>query len=74
MKLITDTLTGRPYDMAADVWGIIRKLPNHPTARHPMGQRYATLERAALLHFDGGLPVEEADRLALQIEADQSGL
>lgn len=47
-----------------------RDLSTRPTERHPMGLRYAVLERAAIMHYDGGLPVDEADAAAWDLEVD----
>lgn len=51
--------------MASEHWARIRELSDRPTERYPLGLRTAVLERAAILHFDGGLPIEEADARAL---------
>ncbi len=54
--------------MTRAAWDIVSKLPNHPTAKHPLGQRTAVLERAAILHYEAGVPFPEADERALVLE------
>ncbi len=50
--------------MTPDFLTRVRELSTIPTAEHPFGQRHAVLERAAIMHFDGGLPLAEADAKA----------
>jgi hypothetical protein len=54
--------------MTRAAWEIVSKLPNHPTPKHPLGQRTAVLERSAILHFEAGVPFPEADERALVLE------
>lgn len=48
----------------------LRKLSTMPTERHPFGLRHAVLERAAILHYEAGLPLADADAQAWALEVD----
>jgi len=50
--------------MSGDIIARARDLSTRPTARHPLGLRYAVIERAAILHYDAGMSLEEADAAA----------
>lgn len=49
-----------PEGMTAPTWERISRLP--------ADKRELVLERAAILHYDGGVPFPEADELALAAE------
>lgn len=59
---------GKPTDMALSAWDRICVLPDYPTARHPFGQRTATIERSAI-KITSGTPSHIADEEALAEEA-----
>jgi hypothetical protein len=56
--------------VSPDFLARLRKLSTLPTARHPFGLRHAVLERAAILHYEAGLPLAEADAQAFALEVD----
>lgn len=47
-----------------------RGLSTRPTPEHPFGLRYAVIERAAILHYDAGMSVEDADAEAWVLEVN----
>ncbi len=52
-----------PEGMSLAHWEALERLPER--------QREHVLERAAILHFDAGLPWREADAQALEMERPQ---
>lgn len=53
-----------PQGMSAPIWSALRRMPS--------AARDRVLERAAIYHFDGGLPLHEADRRALDEELQRT--
>lgn len=56
--------------MSADFLARVRSLSTLPSPEHPFGLRHAVIERACIMHFDGKLPVHEADELAWALLVD----
>lgn len=54
------SLPALPEGMTPETWARVRALPER--------QRVAVLERAAILHYDAGLPWPEADSRAFVLE------
>lgn len=57
-----------PEGMSEAGWSRVQGLSSSPTERHPFGLRNAVQERAAILHYDAGLPWPEADATAWDLE------